>query len=249
MEARLEEQLTHRAIKMIADALKKVDGKFVSYQSTKEDIRELCDKNVKAHVERCFAYELYHQIRCQMDSEDYKNWDGIIEVNAEVPKEIFNSPKATIGKNLYPDMVIHGGQGCTDKNLQLVVCEIKRNVNIHKLCDEDIKNDLIKLAWYIETLQHVGCDVGFKAGCFIMTNATKAELEKSISRIIRNEDVIIEYGRNSFRLEEVARKIMIFSYKLEKSNSDKTDNIPDVDSFPLSDMYAKKKEGITDLNG
>ena len=102
------------------------------------------EKDIYDQVERCFAYELYHQLR-QITEYDSRFNDDIV-INAEIPKQGYpsiESKKKTQGR-VFPDIVIHGGQECQYKNKQLLVCEIKRNSNIGKIITtiEDIKNDL-----------------------------------------------------------------------------------------------------------
>ena len=113
--------------KLIA-AIHKVDS---SYMYIGQDLDDL-------QVERCFAYELYHQWRKLISKKTYKqNYPDII-LNGEISKSVEGS------STTYPDMVLHSGQNRPDGNY--IVCEIKRN----KTTNNAIIDDIIKLSKYLE---------------------------------------------------------------------------------------------------
>ena len=109
-------------------AICNVDIKYILWND--DDI----SPNTKEHVERVFAYELYHQWskiceRCPL-------LNGLM-INAELPKQIIYKDNEN---NYFPDLVFHGGQNDLINNI--IVVEIKRS------CSSSIdayKDDLKKL--------------------------------------------------------------------------------------------------------
>ena len=98
--------------------------------------------------ERAFAYELYRQManRLYNDMNDCYKWQNErppIIINAELYKYVNPNRRADNKGRKFPDIVVHGGQDNTDK--QLLVCEIKV-----KASEEEIKNDLEKLFDYMD---------------------------------------------------------------------------------------------------
>ena len=93
-------------------------------------------QGVMNHVERVFAYELYHRWSCRL----YGNKEGLI-VNGEIAKNLkwfFGNGFDDNGKQKYPDLVLHKGP---TRDEQMIVCEIKRKENLR----QGIVDDLIKL--------------------------------------------------------------------------------------------------------
>ena len=93
-------------------AICNVDLKYILWNDD-----DICCKN-KEHVERVFAYELYHQWSIQCKEEPN------FVINAEIPKSIYSIDNKEIK---FPDLVLHGGQN--DLNNNYVIVEIKRSSN------------------------------------------------------------------------------------------------------------------------
>lgn len=109
-------------------AIKKVERKYILWDNTFLND----DNNMISHVERVFAYELYHQwSKLREESEILKNFI----INGELSKDMYLDKS----ERIFPDMVLHGGQGNYTENK--IVIEIKRSANKH-ICEyiKDIEN-------------------------------------------------------------------------------------------------------------
>lgn len=111
------------------------------FESVKMNLISYTDGNETKYLnERAFAYELYRQIanRLYEDVLDSNKWEDKrpeIVINAEIHKSLFSQYYCC---STYPDIVIHGGQSDTEK--QLLICEIKKDAR-----KNDIEMDLNKL--------------------------------------------------------------------------------------------------------
>lgn len=116
-----------------------------SIRAVKVELVTLDKSHTKYINERAFAYELYRQIsnRLYKDVKDWGKWqdEDHIVVNAEIYKRRSESQENDNG--VYPDIVIHGGQENTDK--QILICEIKKMAS-----SEAIKEDVDKLLTYMD---------------------------------------------------------------------------------------------------
>lgn len=147
------------------------------------------------HVERVFAYELYHRWSCRL----FGNKEGLI-VNGEIAKNLkwfFGNGFDDNGKQKYPDLVLHKGP---TRDEQMIVCEIKRKENIR----QGITDDLIKLYRFTNVVKEsvkYHCDP-YKCGVFIVTNVEKSEV-KSIKK--KNSTI---YKKDKDYDEEIRRLIV-----------------------------------------
>ena len=217
------------SIDLMKEALEKVSPYYVrSYEYIHGD----AEPAIYDQVERCFAYELYHQLR-QLSENDGRLGAGIV-INAEIPKQGFPIPESSskTHKLVFPDIVIHGGQECKCDDKQLLVCEIKRNSYEGKIIttNQAIKDDLIKLGWYVKCLQYDNHGIGFNDACFIMTNISIEDLRNKIKEIVADGITFIGDGGMIHNIEEVADKITIFSYNQGENNK------PMVDKFVLTEV-------------
>lgn len=149
------------AIKQLLCAIKQVDACYVITEGVPTT------KIKKVQVERCFAYELYHQWRNILFSSQRDNIESKkskLVLNGEITKYLDD-------ERSYPDMVLHGGQG--DKENQVLVCEIKRKDKGYPT-SKNIRTDILKLCDYLELSlpNNDGSkfDVHFKDAAFIMSN-------------------------------------------------------------------------------
>ena len=227
-------------LQLLEKAIKNIDTSFIqSYTYSDKDGNE----SIHSQVERCFAYELYHQLRNLSENSDIIS--GKIIINAEIPKKGYpKQPSGTESSKdsnneeyAYPDIVIHGGQQDHNKHNQLLVCEIKRNKNKGLPSSSDIKKDLEKLGWYVKCLQYEGNGIGFKYGCFIMTNTNEENLRKAIEEI--KEEITFSGDEDAngkpkeHNISEVSNKIVIYSY-MEGENGR-----PLVRKFKLNEIIKK----------
>lgn len=190
-----------------------VDSIYIHYDgyNSKEDIE---------HVERAFAYELYHQ---WCNNPIIKNSKSLI-INAEIPKELICEAKH-INKSLtYPDMVLHRGQNNYKGNL--IICEIKRDSYARQNPDK-ILEDFDKLQIYLSDGLKVKRNdeewEPFKLGVFIMTDSEKTDLPLSVDNIFEHlgerVETIIKYDVN------IKRRIVCVVYNGNELKYDTLYNI------------------------
>ncbi|EEX18561.1 hypothetical protein [Prevotella veroralis] len=153
------------------------------------------------YVERTFAYEFYYQWRT-----DLLNIDKNVRIDAEIPKQFLDKCKIKnegecIYNNVYPDMVLHKGQGDCDENY--IVCEFKRE---HNLSGELICNDLKKLQLYIDSTSETKQSKDWKPfsrGVFILifNNINNDPIEKILKdRLTSIEEEINTHIRNKEKI-------------------------------------------------
>jgi len=114
--------------------------------------REAIQKYLSRYGERHFCYELYHKIRCSMESYYAQNPDTIqLYLQAELKKQqihdvisIFPRIQQGLDKEYIPDFLLHSPG---HDSHQEVVVEVKTNP---RLSWEEIKEDLDKLQQFIE---------------------------------------------------------------------------------------------------
>lgn len=163
-------------IERFLEALSKVDQKYFFYKIEDPDLLKLVgnDMPTNTHLERVFAYELYHQ------------WANILgpnnqwTLNAEIEKNIslfYNCQEGEQqSKHKYPDLVLHKGQGL---NEQLIVCEIKR-----KLDKPHTLDDLDKLSKFTSGKGGLS---RYKCGVFLLINNTVDDFIEKIQ--ITNDEL------------------------------------------------------------
>ena len=125
--------LVNQDLLSLLQALALVDKKYLSYANTNANADNRGDQI--EHLERVFAYELYHQW-------SLLKGDDLI-LNGEIDK-LWND------KTWYPDLVLHGGQD--DPYNNKIVVEIKRECMV-KGKPEAILDDLKKLSMFLETVK------------------------------------------------------------------------------------------------
>lgn len=153
------------AVKMLEKAIRNVNKKYVVIDGTPKT------EEKKVQLERCFAYELYHQWSLLIEEFNNKhNPDNPLVLNGEISKKLDDFGTT------YPDIVLHGGQD--NYANQLLICEIKRLVNRISSPHRSILRDLDKLNQYINFT-----DIHFKRGVFIAANCDVDQLQKLITKI------------------------------------------------------------------
>lgn len=171
--------------KSLFDAILNVDKSYITY---KDNISNESGEE-QEHLERVFAYELYHQWSKILENKGIKR-EGNIVLNGELSKrgtikipdnENRNSKKQTV----YPDLVLHSSQD--NDNNQKMICEIKREKNIQS---NAISIDLLKLISYTSDY-HLNGYRPFKYGIFILVGES-ASLDFIKNRINRNVKIIVK---------------------------------------------------------
>lgn len=130
-------------INLFLASIKKVKSLYLNFDFKETAYNPECVKNKESqdHVERVFAYELYHQWSSLLNSDDWI-------LNGESGKYLqwfYKNRRKTYLNQKFPDLV----QYYKDNSIEdphIIVCEIKRDY------DEKIKNgiedDLIKLVGF-----------------------------------------------------------------------------------------------------
>ena len=168
-----------------------VDNSFLSYYHNA--LGNKCEKDKRDPkeplLERTFAYELYRQWQNLLESYKIP-----LRVDAEIGKKVTNDKidfkkiKEIKGEYKEPDLVLHTSQMSID--VQAIICEIKRNVQLDAL---KIEGDLIKLCHYIDP--GIWDGKPYKYGCFIVVNKNFDELKKQISEV--KETVLNKINENT----------------------------------------------------
>lgn len=178
--------------------------------------KEFVKKDYLVHVERAFAYELYHRWSCIL----CRNNDGLM-LNGEIGKNLkwfYGNGYDDNGKQKYPDIVLHKGQTTND---QMIVCEIKRRDNV----SNGILDDLNKLLRFTSKAKEWDDNLfyPYHCGIYLITNVEinnndddkneeieDNKWEKEIANIIINKSVAMnDYLK--FKLEsqdESTKKIL-----------------------------------------
>lgn len=135
----------------------------------------------KVQVERCFAYELYHQWSMHLNAynETCSN-DAHMILNGEINKNL------DLNLRVYPDIVLHGGQG--DYNNQVLVCEIKR-IDRSYPREKTIHKDLMKLAKLLNLkLDQYGysIDCQYQTAAFVVANINQNDLKNRIKNALNH---------------------------------------------------------------
>lgn len=120
------------------------------------------------HLERVFAYELYHQWSCILNHSRSK-WI----INAEIEKNLNEFCSKASTRSKFPDLVLHEDQG-TDN--QMIVCEIKREIKT-----KNIKIDIEKLRMLTNPMQNNL--LPYRCGILLIVNHTKEEFKNEINII------------------------------------------------------------------
>lgn len=138
-------------LKLFLKSIKEVSPRYIRY---KEDVLQIekqnNDEKYKEHVERVFAYELYHRWSNKLHNLPKKKKQGLM-INAELTKSrkiCFDGLKnENDGINIhqehdkfYPDLVLHRGQD--DYTGHEIICEIKKYSNSN---NDEFTKDLERL--------------------------------------------------------------------------------------------------------
>lgn len=194
-----------RYFKDLFNAIIKVPDTYIKYFSNLGD-------EYKRHLERVFAYELYHQwSNLQSDPN--------LVINGEVFKLIEWIPvsykNTQIEKGVYPDLVLHASQGKDDN--QKMICEIKRKEHSQPAA---LFADLLKLSCYLRNGFY-----GFKPfdyGIFILV------YKKELEQLVIKDGTTIKWGNKKYTFGEYKKefkstfgRFVCITYNGEKDSSGK----------------------------
>lgn len=135
---------------------------------------EIIGESFYRYSERVFCYELYHQLRIEIDNNVNDLFKGVL-VQGEVKKMNIVSLLNKIGldafeKDFIPDILIHNPP---DKTNQLCAIEVK---TINNLNEEQVSKDLKKLNTYCESLN-------YENAYFICVNTSPKHIENILESI------------------------------------------------------------------
>ena len=130
-------------INLFLASIKKVKSQYLNFNFKETSYNPECVKNKGSqdHVERVFAYELYHQWSILLNTDDWI-------LNGEAGKYLqwfYKNRRNTYLNQKFPDLVQYYKDNSIEDS-HMIVCEIKRDY------DDNIKNgiedDLIKLVGF-----------------------------------------------------------------------------------------------------
>lgn len=201
------------AIKTLIAAVKSVNTSYVN----------------KFLTERSFAYELYKQWSCILNTTK----GGIIssgkmQISGEINKKY--SPARHWAS---PDLVLHGGHH--DTSHQLIACEIKRNIDN----DSYTMTDFVKFYFYLNEVKYITKDkktkdASFKKCVFIALNCKMDELKFHLQGIFSEAGNFTKIDEKFFddetksedqakflkkRIQESAAKILCISVAPESNKT------------------------------
>lgn len=207
-----ENQNQNKNLDLFYDALNRVEDKFVFF-SPEEGV-------YSNHVERVFAYELYHQWGSLLKDTD-------LVLNAEINKKEeeeflckYSNGKGTIIR--IPDLVLHHGQ--SDKERHVIVCEIKRDCNTNS---NSIINDINKLVEF--TAEDAFEKHPYRWGIMVVYGYKK-DLDKVMKSYIRYIK-----KRKILKKEQKDRVIFVFVHYNTESH------VPSIESKSLLELSCAKK--------
>lgn len=158
-------------------ALCNVDIAYYMYPPTKTGNAGQVRENV--YTERIFAYELYHQYRCIMSSDENKErYEGLF-LNGEQTKTKEVVPDL---ERCAPDLVMHRERGADVPDGQLWLCEIKMAKSYNPLSD-------ITKFHSMESLR-------FKEHIFLFAGACKERLLLYIKEKVESDEISPENDGN-----------------------------------------------------
>ena len=153
------------------------NAKIIQAQNTQDKSQD--DDITRKYCERVFAYELYHQFRKLMYSNDHYN-DLFLNGEQQKDNSHFNELLKSFSKNkIIPDLILHRCCGSIDMGGQILYIEIKTKNNT-AVCD-----DLQKLTDLTKT------KLNFAYYVFIYVDGTFEELKKRIKGYHKQYDDMI----------------------------------------------------------
>lgn len=216
-------KIVKRHLKKFLDAVVSVPRDYYIYEIKENSIEPTpntpttVDKHgLFSHVERVFAYELYHRWSCRL----FGNKEGWV-INGEVGKYLkwfYNNGYNDNGKQKYPDLVLHKGQSMRNPSKildHMFVCEIKRKDKV----SSGIIEDIIKLCRF--TCQSLESKSGkdgrffepYNCGIYLIINDDKSESQNIQSK--GNNDGLSEIIANNLISNNLFIKLMPISISIE----------------------------------
>lgn len=190
--ALLEDQTTdiQKAFCTLFDAILNVKQSYLGFVEPEKKV-------LSSHLERVFAYELYHQWSMFLKREKLFSKEKFI-LNAEISKntDYFGSMNDGIK---FPDMVLHHSH--SDNQNQGVVCEIKRKEGLN---NKSFQDDIIKLGYFLQDETHYR----FALGVFILVGEN---IDKIYNKVAYFKKSIIGF-RNTKKTSDIQKRIVCIAY-------------------------------------
>ncbi|MDE5790668.1 MAG: hypothetical protein K2H96_05510 [Muribaculaceae bacterium] len=192
------------ALNMLKKAIKQVGFQYISplldppevdgccEKETSDDPHNVSEDTYVEMVERCFAYELYHQFSLLLSA--YNTIADCIETEEQPPLTAtalyINGEISKIwedNKHRFPDLVVHGGPTDFEEENQIMVCEIKRFRNKGKSLSDAIMQDLDKLHFATSKgFKKEGQELPFKMGVLIIAGKDREEIKSFLDSLVWN---------------------------------------------------------------
>lgn len=164
----VDKQTLEKHLCLLFDAILSVPRRYYSEDVSNDNIslpKGFKYKNEQIdHVERSFAYELYHRWSCLL----CRNSDGYM-LNGEIGKYLkwfYGNDYNDNGRQKYPDIVLHKGM---TENDQMIVCEIKRMDNISSGIVDDL-NKLCRFVYNSKECERNRFFNSYHIGIYLITN-------------------------------------------------------------------------------
>ena len=151
-----------KALCTLFDAILNVKKSYLEFEEPEKKVWV-------SHLERVFAYELYHQWSRILKREKLYGKDKYV-LNAEVNKNMNYFGYTDEGVK-YPDVVLHQSQG--NNKSQGIICEIKRNEYFN---NKSFREDIEKLEHFVQE----DTKYGFAFGVFILVGNCIDDIYKKI---------------------------------------------------------------------
>ena len=178
-----------KAICTLFDAILNVKKLYLEFEEPEKKVWV-------SHLERVFAYELYHQWSSILKREKLFGQTKFV-LNAEINKNA--NYFGHVGEGIkFPDMVLHHNQG--DNKNQGIVCEIKRKEGFNL---KSFRDDIEKLECFLQEGNY-----SFAIGAFILVGDCIERIYEKVASLKKSMIGI----RNTVKTAEIQKRIVCIAY-------------------------------------
>lgn len=179
-----------KAICTLFDAILNVKKSYLEFEEPEKKVWV-------SHLERVFAYELYHQWSKILKREKlFSNTKFVL--NAEINKN--TNYFGHVGEGVkFPDMVLHHSQG--DNKGQGIICEIKRKEGFNL---KSFRDDIEKLECFLQE----DSNYRFAIGAFILVGDKINKIYDKVASLRKSMIGI----RNTTKTVETQKRIVCIAY-------------------------------------
>ncbi len=182
-----------RAICTLFDAILNVKRSYLEFEEPEKKVWV-------SHLERVFAYELYHQWSMILKRAKREKLfdDNQFVINAEISKN--TNYFGHVGDGIkFPDIVLHHSQG--DNKNQGIICEIKRKEGFNL---KSFRDDIEKLECFLQE----GSNYGFAVGVFILVGDNIVKIYDKVGSLKKSMIGI----RSTAKIVETQKRIVCIAY-------------------------------------